>query len=434
MNRRRPALAIVRVLALVAGLLAGFDPGLTGDSAFAAASSGPAAGQGTGTRTASGHPAALKSARVMNEPPIPRPKTSGPASAFARLPGWEKDNHAAALAAFLRVCATPDILSRPGPHALTPEDAARLCSAAHAAQHAGRAKAFLEEAFVPVQLADDGFLTGYFEPEFAASRTPHGAMTTPLRGLPEGFVKVSAKTRPANWPDALAFGRRTSSGLAPLPDRSAIMDGALAGQGKELAYLDKVDAFFIHVQGSARLRLNDGSVMRVGYAGKTGHPYTSIARELVLEGRGQPEDFTMAGLRQWLRDHPQEVDGLLRRNRSYIFFREMTELSADQGPVGALGLPLVPGRSLAVDPEHVRYGLPVFLSGQAPGPDGTLAPLHRLVIADDTGSAIKGAGRGDLFTGSGDEAGHLAGELRHRVGMTLLVPRAARAAEEAKRP
>lgn len=201
------------------------------------------------------------------------------------------------------------------------------------------------------------------------------------------------------------------------------MDGKLDPENLELVWLaDPIDAYFVHVQGSARLRLADGSAMRVGYAGKTGHPYTGIARLLVTRGEGTPEDFTAAGLRAWLEAHPEERDQLFRQNRSFIFFREVDEIGVNDGPVGAAGLPLVAGRSLAVDPSFIPYGSLVFVASALKDHDSDDGVFQRLMVADDTGSAIKGPARGDIFVGSGQTAGAIAGEIRHKADFTILVP------------
>jgi membrane-bound lytic murein transglycosylase A len=165
--------------------------------------------------------------------------------------------------------------------------------------------------------------------------------------------------------------------------------------------------------------------MRVGYAGKTGHPYSPIGRVMIERGLAEPGTVTMQVLRRWLAENPDEIDAVLRRNRSYIFFREVTEAGPDDGPLGAAGLPLVAGRSLAVDAGFHAYGTPVFVEAALPAGDGgTVSPFRRLMIAEDTGSAIVGAARGDIFFGSGAEAGELAGRVQHRAAMILLVPRA----------
>ncbi|WP_103222036.1 murein transglycosylase A [Roseibium marinum] len=344
---------------------------------------------------------------------------------FAGLAGWDQDDHSAALASFLRFCDPSDALSE-GPQALRlqPDELARLCSAAQTGNDgSAAARRFFESRFTPFRITEPGFVTGYYEPEVAASRRKSEVFSVPLHKKPAGLEILMPENRPENWPAHLSHGRRTGQTLSELPDRGAIMDGALDGEELELAWLaDPVDAYFIHVQGSARLRMTDGSVMRVGYAGKTGHPYTGIGRLLVTRGEGTPEDFTMAGLRAWLANHPDRRDDLFRENRSYIFFREVTETGPDEGPVGAAGLPLTPGRSLAIDPQHLPYGALVFVAAGFEDPDRAGKTFARLVVADDTGSAIKGRARGDIFTGSGETAGQIAGAIRHKAEFTVLVP------------
>ena len=183
------------------------------------------------------------------------------------------------------------------------------------------------------------------------------------------------------------------------------------------------EAFIIHVQGSARIRLDDGSVMRVAYAGRNGRPYTSIGRLLVQQGEMDLETMTLAKLMGWLKDHPEPAKALMRQNQSYIFFREASELAPEDGPIGGAGIPLVPGRSLAVDRSLWAYGLPIWLDGQLPLTLDTAEPLRRLMIAQDTGSAIVGPARGDFFFGSGEEAGRRAGLLRHPVRFVVLQPK-----------
>lgn len=286
------------------------------------------------------------------------------------------------------------------------------------------ARSFFETHFEPFQVREPGFVTGYFEPEVAASREKTAEFNVPLLKKPDGLIHVPAKARPSGWPPHLTHGRRINGQVTELPDRSAIMDGALDGEGLELVWLrNPIDAYFIHVQGSARLKLTDRTTMRVGYAGKTGHPYTGIARLLVQRSEGTPEDFTMSGLRRWLEQNPDDRDPLFKENRSYIFFREVTEAAPDEGPIGAARLPLVPGRSLAIDDSAMPYGVPVFVSAKFEDPQQPGQQYRRLMVADDTGSAIKGQSRGDIFVGSGDDAGRIAGEIRHGATFTVLLPR-----------
>ncbi|WP_269584784.1 murein transglycosylase A [Roseibium sp. Sym1] len=345
--------------------------------------------------------------------------------AFADLAGWREDDHAAALESFLRLCGKPEVLdASPTFPRVAPGILEALCDEG---KRSGRASAdaarrFFETWFTPYRVDRKGFVTAYFEPELAASREKTLDYAVPLLKKPDGLEPVGVADRPRDWPAHLSHGRRVNGKLTEMPDRGAIMAGALDEENLELVWLaDPVDAFYVHVQGSARLRLADGTVMRVGYAGKTGHPYTGIARLLVERGEGTPEDFTMSGTRAWLEAHPEERDALFRKNRSYIFFREVTEVGSEDGPVGAAGLALSAGRSLAVDPDHIPYGGLVFVGTDfdLPAAGGT---FRRLMVADDTGSAIKGPARGDVFVGSGETAGAIAGEIRHPATFTLLVP------------
>lgn len=345
---------------------------------------------------------------------------------FSSLPGWQTDDQAAALAGFLRLCRKPDILIQDSVFpSVSATDLQKLCDDAEAAARTGResARAFFESQFTPFRINQSGFVTGYFEPVLAASRVRTDKFRFPLLKKPDGLEAITPENRPEDWPDALSHGRRVNGHLTEMPDRSAIMDGELDAENLELVWLsDPIDAYFVHVQGSARLRLADGTAMRVGYAGKTGHPYTGIGRLLVTRGEGTPEDFTASGLRAWLEAHPEERDELFRQNRSFIFFREVDEISLGDGPVGAAGLPLVAGRSLAVDPRFIPYGSMVFVSSMLEDHDSGKGPFRRLMVADDTGSAIKGAARGDIFVGSGQTAGAIAGEIRHKADFTILVP------------
>lgn len=339
---------------------------------------------------------------------------------FTDLPGWADAPLAEPLAAFRRNCArlvskAPDF--RPACHAL---------SSLPEAPDEVTARAFFEAWFRPVRIGgnDSGFLTGYFEPEIAASRTRTAAFAVPVYRRPDDLVAVDPSTAPADLPAELSFARRTDAGLAAFPDRAAINAGALAGQGLELAYLaDPVDAFFMHVQGSARLRYRDGTTLRVSYAGKSGHFYTAIGRIVVEEGHIPRDDLDYARLRAWLKAHPVDAARIMERNRSYIFFEPVEGLGEDDGPVGAAGVPLLPEVSLAVDLNHHAFGMPFWIDARLPTSDVTEAPFRRLMIAEDRGSAIIGEARGDVFFGSGEAAGARAGRIRHGATFHRLVPR-----------
>jgi membrane-bound lytic murein transglycosylase A len=217
--------------------------------------------------------------------------------------------------------------------------------------------------------------------------------------------------------------RRMGEKLVPYHTRADIDAGALEGKGLELLYLDDpVELFFMQVQGSGRVKLRDGSWVRLGYAAKNGHSYTSIGKLLAARGEGRPKDLTMEGLKRWLRADPARGRALMQENKSYVFFRELPEGEAGDGPVGAQGVSLTPGRSLAVDAHYHRLGLPVFVTADELMSEGG-RPFRRLMIAQDVGSAIKGPERGDIFWGTGEAAGAIAGVTRHGARFHVLLPK-----------
>ena len=348
---------------------------------------------------------------------------------FSGISGWNADDHAAAFRAF-RSGFTVLANSPPKTRALGIDGAAvqRVASLAVAAGDldTGRAKRFFEDHFTPHRLQVRGFVTGYFEPEVPARRTRAAGFDVPLYRRPDDLVDVGDAERPASWDPGIRCGRKTPDGLQPFFDRAAIEAGALVGRGLELAWLqDPVDAFFIHVQGSARLILPGGGTMRIAFDGKSGHPYTSIGRLAVERGILRREEAHKDGLEAWLKSHPAEARALMHENRSFIFFRE-TELAETDGPMGAAGVPLTPGRSLAVDRTLHTFHVPVWVDVEGlAAPDCAERHFRRLMVAQDTGSAIVGPARGDLFFGSGDRAGSLAGRVQHRADMVVLIPASA---------
>ena len=280
-------------------------------------------------------------------------------------------------------------------------DLLAVCREALKTPDLGKAEArlFFETHFQPFAVmphSGNGFLTGYYEPEFQGSRTPDAAYRVPLLDRPEDLVTIPQGETLPGLDQGLQAARRTKDGYEPYPDRAAIEDGALGSLAKPIVYLrEPGEAFIIHVQGSARIRLADGSVMRVAYAGRNGRPYTSIGRLLVQQGEMDLETMTLEKLMGWLKDHPEPAKALMRQNRSYIFFREASELAPEDGPIGGAGTPLVPGRSLAVDRSLWAYGLPVWLDGQLPL---TLDTSRAPAAADDRagyglGHRRAGAGR-----------------------------------------
>jgi len=378
-------------------------------------------------------------------PPAPRLDLE-PAS-FATLPGWDEDELAGALDSLLASCSAlerqpPDRPVGPDGFAGTIADWRAPCEAARrlAPGDPEALRALLSESFRPWAVTNRGnplgLFTGYYEPSLHASRRRHGAFQTPLYAEPRDLVEVNLGAFRDDLAGLRIAGRLEGGRLEPYYDRSAIQAGALSGRGLELFWVDDpVDAFFLQIQGSGRLVLEDGSVIRVGYAGQNGHPYHAIGRDLVERGELTPETVSMQSIRAWLEAHPEEAREVMARNASYVFFRTLR----GPGPVGSQGVPLTPGRSLAIDTGFLPLGAPVWLATRAPIPDqapestpaggpGAPAvavdrPVRRLVMAQDTGGAIRGPVRGDVFWGPGDEAADVAGRMRHAGRMWLLLPR-----------
>ncbi|HUG63372.1 MAG TPA: MltA domain-containing protein, partial [Methylomirabilota bacterium] len=301
-----------------------------------------------------------------------------------------------------------------------------VAEAALALGDAGRhaARIFFESWFDPLEVvpaSGGGFVTGYYEPEVDGAVTRSPAFPGPLHAPPADLVEIADTDDRSNLDLALTWARRhPGGGLSEHPDRAAIMAGALGPDAPAVAFVrDWIEAFFIHVQGSARIRLAGGGVRRVTFAAKSGHPYFAVARVLVERGLMTAAQATADVLRSYLEQHPEDVAAILLRNRSYIFFREAPVSDSALGPVAAAGVALTPGRSLAVDRHLHTFHLPVFVSADLGDPE----PFRRLMIAQDTGSAIVGPARGDLFCGSGDDAWRRAARIRHPASFILLRPR-----------
>ncbi|MEO1103866.1 MAG: MltA domain-containing protein [Pseudomonadota bacterium] len=330
--------------------------------------------------------------------------------AFADLPGWS-ESEARALIAGLSRHLTPQIMARP-------YEASWLATLVGRLDGITSARAFVEKHFAPMRIAAKGFLTAYYEPIIPASRTRTGPYQTPLYHRPDDLIRVPADPRLPG--DGTFAQRRPDGSVGPYPDRIAIEAGALAGRGLEFAFVaDPVDAFFAQIQGSARLSLTDGTTIRISYHGKTGHAYTAIGRVLIDRGVLPEGGATMATIRTALAADPALVKPVLSENRSFVFFRERPSCGEEFGPIAAAGLPLVPWRSLAVDRSRIALGTPVFVETIVP----RRGPLNTVMIAEDTGSAIVGPARGDIFMGSGEEAGALAGDMKAEARLTVIVPR-----------
>ena len=330
---------------------------------------------------------------------------------FDELDGWPTDDHDAALSAFDR---SAPVLGEAYQVQFPPPGAC--------------ARQFFETHFLPHRVRHqdgDGLFTGYYEPVLKGARIRSSRFHVPLLKRPPDLVNVvSDQMRGAVGNDLTAMRRAPDGALVPYPTRGEIEEGALSELCLEICYLDdRVAAFMLHVQGSGVIELDDGTSIRVGYAGKNGHPYTSIGGVLIREGRFVAGELTLDRLISWLAEDLERGRKLMRRNESYIFFEERG-LAASADVLGVRQIPLTAGRSLAVDAGCHAIGLPVFLRVEGLGdPDLGTAPFARLMVAQDVGSAIQGPERGDIFYGTGPAAGRLAGATNHRGQMFVLLPR-----------
>ena len=269
---------------------------------------------------------------------------------------------------------------------------------------------------------DGALVTGYFEPDVAGALKPDDQYGVPVYALPDDLVILDGRTGRGDMQQDLTAARGTPHGLVPYYTRQEIEQGALSGRGLEIAWLaDAYDAYVMQVQGSGLIRLPDGASLRLGFSGKNGHPYTSIGKVLIERGALSAESATLDKVLEWLRAHPEEGRAVMWENRSYPFFRNTGEDEAADGPLGSMGAPLTQGRSLAVDPRYHQLGLPIWVS--APELiDGEKRPFQRLMIAQDSGSAIRGPVRGDIFWGGGNDAGRIAGATKHICDFIVLIP------------
>ena len=302
---------------------------------------------------------------------------------FSDLKGWANDDHDAALKVFLNTCRD-----------MKAPDWPSLCALAGQQKNA---RTFFELFFRPV-LIEDGepmLFTGYFEPELRGSRFPTNKYRYPLYKKPP----------------------EVRNGTAWLTRAEIEETGVLEGRGLEIAWIDDpVDVFFLQIQGSGRVKFEDGTGLRVGYGGKNGRDYKSVGQELVRRGIYNVHQVSAQVIRNWVKRNPIDGPELLRHNPSYVFFREVSRVAADKGPLGAMNRSITTMRSIAVDPKYTPLGAPVWIE------KGGANPLRRLMIAQDTGSAIKGTQRADVFFGTGDDAGRAAGKTRDPGRMVVLMP------------
>jgi membrane-bound lytic murein transglycosylase A len=288
----------------------------------------------------------------------------------------------------------------------------------------GAARAFFQSQFQPYLITQSGQstakVTGYYEPEVAGSASREGEFQTPLLGLPSDLVTFDLGAFDPSMAGKTVVGRLAGNAIVPYYDRFQIDNGALDADSLAVGWVaDPVDAFFLQIEGSGRIDLPDGGVMRVTYAGKNGRPYVPIGRVMVEQKLLAANDVTEQSIRAWLEAHPDRARSIMDRNPSYVFFRTAPDLSNAAGPPGALGVSLTPGRSIAVDKSFLPLGAPVWLDTTDPV---THAPLQRLTVAQDLGAAIKGPLRADLFFGSGGTASVGAGAMNAPGRMYLLLP------------
>jgi membrane-bound lytic murein transglycosylase A len=363
-------------------------------------------------------PASMDRCPCAPTAPAPPPAKVFEQVGFDDMPGWTEGEQAAAWSALLASC-----------QALRARDAWRTaCAEATASvppDDAG-ARRFFEANFIPWRLSatdgrTDGLVTGYYEPLLHGSRVRQPPFLFPLYAPPDDLLTIDLSAINPDLRNLRLRGRVQGRKVVPYYSRAEIESGEAPVAGKELVWVDDaVEAFFLQIQGSGRIRLDNGDVLRLGYADQNGHPYQSIGRYLVEHGELQPGEASMQAIHAWAAAHPDRLGELLNQNPSYVFFRELPLADPSAGPVGALGVPLTPQRSIAVDPRYVPLGAPTFVATTWPSSD---LPLYRLVMAQDTGGAIRGPVRADYFWGFGAEAGALAGRMRQTGRIWVLLPK-----------
>ena len=362
--------------------------------------------------------------------PSPPPSLTLAAARFDELPEWSNSDSRSALEAFRRSCGEIQEKAADAPlggvgYAGVVGDWDAACRQAEELRSADpqTARAFFESAFVPYRLSEagsDGLFTGYYEPELRGSRTRHGPYQTPLYGVPPDLMTIDRAPMGGGMMMMAMMMR-----FIPYPSRAEIVRNGLPGP--PLFYIDDpIDAFFLQVQGSGRILLDDGTVVRAAYAGQNGWPYTPIGAVLLERGELTREEVSLQSIRAWLQAHPDEAEAVMDANESYVFFSEQPIGDPTLGALGAEGVPLTPGASLAVDRSVHALGVPVWLEGSAPDADSGQPdrPFNALLVMQDTGGAIRGVVRGDVYWGYGAEAQSIAGRMKHPGRLTVLLPRA----------
>ena len=355
------------------------------------------------------------------EAPPPEPGI-GDAIDWHELPGWKQDRHAEAWPALLKQCK---VLARKNVKwEKTCDEASLLVDIDNEKARLFFESRFLPHRIIPSNKADgspgNGLVTGYYEPLLNGSLSQNERYRYPLYAVPDDLLRIELSELYPELSKLKLRGRIEGKKILPYHDRATIDSDDSPLWGKELLWIDDpVAAFFLHIQGSGRIQMDDGSMMAVGYADQNGQPYTSIGKILIERGDIKREDISLFSIRNWLKNNPHQARSLLEQNRSYIFFsiRE----NADENPRGSLNVPLTPGRSIAVDPSNIPLGSPVWLDTRYPHESDHT--LQRLTLAQDPGAAIKGYARADMFWGNGEMAEKLAGEMKQPAELYVLLPR-----------
>jgi membrane-bound lytic murein transglycosylase A len=354
---------------------------------------------------------------------------------YSDLPGWTDNDARGALAAFRRSCAALSKISATramggAGYAGTIGDWQGACSAAPSGNVTpSAARNFFETRFAPVAIGAgsdaQGLFTGYYEPELHASRVKTNAYRTPIYGLPDDLVSVDLGVFKSALHDERIAGRVDGHRLVPYAPRAVIDAHGLTHAPVLLYADDPIAVFFLHIQGSGRVRLSDGSFLRLAFAGVNGRAYTPIGRTLIAQGALDRQSVSLQSIRAWLLAHPEQARGVMESDDSFVFFRETPLGDAALGSPGSEGVALTPGASLAVDPHLHPLGAPFFVAATSPDPDAAKPdrPLDRLLIAQDTGGAIKGPVRGDVFWGFGPSAEAIAGRMKSRGRLFVLLPK-----------
>ena len=351
---------------------------------------------------------------------------------WSDIAGWESDEHLQAYKAFRISCASITAQRNlPVDQKALTGSLREPCRAAKA-QDIGddaQARAFFEENFLPLQISrlgeDAGFVTGYYEPILEGSRTQTDVYNVPIYRRPSNlFVRGFRQDAPSLPNKGAVYRKIGRRKLVPYYDRGQIEDGAIAGRGLEICWLkNPTDLLFAQIQGSARIHFDDGSTVRINYDAHNGYPYTAVGRVLIDRGIIPKEQMSMQKIREWMEQNPDGAKDLRRQNRAYVFFRQVSLSDKDEA-VGAQGVPLTAGRSIAVDSSLHVYGTPFFIEGELPiRSEQSKTPFRRLMVAQDTGSAIVGPARADIYYGAGVEAGRVSGRFRHSMRFVMLVPK-----------